>query len=52
MDMSVVLNLNYLLQNNLLIEYPEIERITQFFVSKEGKQIIKNILKHASNLHK
>ena len=44
-------NLDYLLQNNLLVEYPELERVTQFFVSKEGKNLIKNIVKDASNQH-
>jgi aminoglycoside/choline kinase family phosphotransferase len=42
-------NLDYLLQNNLLLEYPELERVTQFFVSSEGKNLIKNIVKNASN---
>ena len=44
-------NLDYLLQNNLLMEYPELERITQFIVSIEGKKLIKNIINHASNQH-
>ena len=33
-------NLEYLIKNNLVIEYPELHRITKFFVSDDGREFI------------
>ncbi len=38
-------NLKYLIHNNLLVEYPELQRITAFFITNEGKNLIKNHIK-------